>query len=102
MLTPSTNIDKEAENWEYKLNMMDFPTYEDYGCDGMEVCCGNCGGSRIDEQETKNILKAFIRTVRSAAIEQGRKEIINLWVSNIPNESAKQLLSNLKSKRIIK
>ena len=48
---------------ETRIDNMVFPTYTDYGCDGMDECCGNCGGEKIDEFETKIQIKKLISTI---------------------------------------
>ncbi len=71
---------------------------KDYGCDGADVCCGNCGGNCLDPDK----IKSFITSSFTSLLEQLRQKEEPLPAILWKDEHEENLVKQIKNSMIKK
>lgn len=71
------------EEWNKSLRIEDDAVgslkWQDYGCDGADECCGNCGGARLSEDK---VFDWFINRIKERDERLNEKVLKFQWTHN--------------------
>jgi len=73
-------------------------TYEDYGCDGADECCGNCGGDFLSSDKVYDWFLAQFDAMLAEDIEK-MKDRVNFGDIRY-NSGIKSAMSILEARRL--